>query len=78
MKLSLVTFAALAGATSAFVPAPQANVVRVATPVFMAEEEAATEEAAKKIETERQAKLEAEFEAELEAEAEAERKVQEE
>ena len=46
MKLSLVTFAALAGATSAFVPAPQANVVRVATPVFMAEEEAATEEAA--------------------------------
>lgn len=44
MKLSLLTFAALAGATSAFVPAPQANVARVAA-VFMAEEEAATEEA---------------------------------
>ena len=46
MKLSLLTFAALAGATSAFVPAPhQANVARVAAPAFMAEEEAATEEA---------------------------------
>ena len=45
MKLSLLTFAALAGASSAFVPAPQANVARVAAPAFMAEEEPAAEEA---------------------------------
>eukprot|EP00562_Extubocellulus_spinifer_P019673 CAMPEP_0178588284 /NCGR_PEP_ID=MMETSP0697-20121206/26935_1 /TAXON_ID=265572 /ORGANISM="Extubocellulus spinifer, Strain CCMP396" /LENGTH=252 /DNA_ID=CAMNT_0020224591 /DNA_START=67 /DNA_END=825 /DNA_ORIENTATION=- len=45
MKLSLLTLAALLGVGSAFVPTQQASFSRVATPVFMADDEAPAEAA---------------------------------